>query len=386
MGLFITMNPGYAGRAELPDNLKALFRPVAAMVPDYALIAEIRLFSFGFAHGESLAKKMTATFRLCSQQLSSQSHYDFGMRAVNSVIQAAGNLRQAAAQAQDPVAEAEDQLLLRALRQANLPKFLGPDAELFEGIVGDLFPGMEQLPEDVSALTAALHSSAEALGLVATPVFVQKCIQFQQTLVLRHGLMLVGPAGGGKTAIYRCLARALEQLHHSRVAITAFNPKAVPLSQLYGAYDDVTHEWADGVLASVVRMHASATDEAQARWIVMDGPVDALWIENMNTVLDDNKKLCLASGEVIALTPAMRMIFEVADLAVASPATVSRCGMVFVEAGPTVPVTAHIEAWFRNEKNVPRPLATHEGGATLVRIRALIDALLPKLCDLYERR
>lgn len=331
---FITMNPGYAGRTELPDNLKALFRPFAMMVPDYGLIAEVILFSEGFEDPKNLARKMVQMYKLCSEQLSQQDHYDFGMRAVKSVLVMAGSLKR------DRAKESEASVLLTALRDSNLPKFLSEDSVLFNAILSDLFPGVRLPEHDYGQLQAHIQKAMVEKHLEVTTSQTKKVIQLYETMVVRHGVMLVGPTGGGKTTVYEVLQRALTSLSEAGISHPDYkpvntyvlNPKSISMGELYGEVNTATGEWTDGLLANQVRFSCNAgITSADHQWIICDGPVDALWIENMNTVLDDNKMLCLANSERIKLTPHIHMMFEVQDLAVASPATVSRCGMVYVD-------------------------------------------------------
>ncbi|PFH38385.1 dynein heavy chain protein [Besnoitia besnoiti] len=416
----ITMNPGYAGRSDLPDNLKALFRPCAMMIPDYALIAEVVLYASGFEDARNVGRKALGCLRLSSEQLSSQDHYDFGMRALKAVLTAAGHLKQKLGSR-----FSEEELTLYALEQVSVPKFTPGDVRLFRGIVADLFPDVAPAAEANALLLAELEAAARRKALQPTASFLEKCMQLWNTVKVRHGLMLVGATLTGKTAVLECLADALAEAgKHCRKSgrireklgddhaesrgsadgedvnkressrgkeasdepdrnrgekrddgdgalpmdvgdeatedeedrsedeedeneedrdesgeaseympckVCKINPKSITLGQLYGKYDENTQEWTDGILPIVLRKAARRPNLRKRHWVVLDGPVDAIWIENMNTVLDDNKKLCLTSGEIIKLSTLTTMVFEVEDLSAASPATVSRCGMVYLD-------------------------------------------------------
>uniref|UniRef100_UPI00398F3748 dynein axonemal heavy chain 6-like n=1 Tax=Pristiophorus japonicus TaxID=55135 RepID=UPI00398F3748 len=154
-GLFATMNPGYEGRVDLPDNLKSLFRPVAMMVPDCELIAEIILFSEGFKSAKSLSGKIVDLYQLASKQLSQQDHYDFGMRSIKSVLVMAGQKKRAAVikNTKKPLSQTdESHILINAVKDANLPKFLAEDVPLFGNILADLFPGLTPPKEETVRL------------------------------------------------------------------------------------------------------------------------------------------------------------------------------------------------------------------------------------------
>jgi len=172
IGIFITMNPGYAGRTELPESIKALFRPVTCIMPDLELICMISLFSDGFLTAKVLAKKMTVLYKLAREQLSKQFHYDWGLRSLNSVLRMAG-----VAKRQTPDAS-ESVVLMRVLRDMNFPKFVFEDVPLFLGLIKDLFPGVECPRVGYPELNDAVRKCMDDEGYIVLPDQVRKLSLF----------------------------------------------------------------------------------------------------------------------------------------------------------------------------------------------------------------
>ncbi|XP_022902554.2 dynein axonemal heavy chain 10 [Onthophagus taurus] len=325
VGIFITMNPGYAGRTELPESVKALFRPVVCILPDLELICLISLFSDGFLQAKVLAKKMTVLYKLAREQLSKQFHYDWGLRALNAVLRMAGVVKRASPDISEAL------VLMRALRDMNYPKFVFEDVPLFLGLIRDLFPGMDCPRVGYPDFNAAVEISFKKRNLQVLADQCDKVVQLYETMMTRHCTMIVGPTGGGKTVVIQNLADSQTHLGYPTKLIT-MNPKACTVIELYGILDPATRDWTDGLLSNIFREINKPTEKIERRYIIFDGDVDALWIENMNSVMDDNKLLTLANGERVRLNyPTCSLLFEVGDLQFASPATVSRAGMVYVD-------------------------------------------------------
>ncbi|XP_072501166.1 dynein axonemal heavy chain 9 [Notamacropus eugenii] len=367
VGIFITMNPGYAGRTELPENLKALFRPCAMVVPDFEMICEIMLVAEGFIEARLLAKKFITLYQLCKELLSKQDHYDWGLRAIKSVLVVAGSLKRG-----DPD-RPEDQVLMRSLRDFNIPKITTDDMPVFMGLIGDLFPALDIPRKRDLDFEGFVKQAVLELKLQAEDNFVLKVVQLEELLAVRHSVFVVGNAGTGKSQVLRSLHKTYQNMKR-RPVWTDLNPKAVTNDELFGIINPATREWKDGLFSSILRELANITHDGP-KWILLDGDIDPMWIESLNTVMDDNKVLTLASNERISLNPTMRLLFEVNHLHTATPATVSRAGILYInptDLGWNPPVSSWIDK---------RDIQSERANLTI-----LFDKYLPPCLDVLRTR
>ena len=352
-GIFITMNPGYAGRSNLPDNLKKLFRSVAMSKPDKELIAEVMLFSQGFKQAKPLSKQTVPFFDHCAARLSKQAHYDFGLRALKSVLVSSGGLKRIrlAESAGDlgPEDRVEPQIIVQSVRETIAPKLIREDVEIMMQIQAEDFPGVDYVPANFDKLTEAIREIAANHKYVDADTWISKILQLHQIQSIHHGVMMVGRSGAGKSAAWKTLLQALQKVEGVEGVCHVIDSKVMSKEALYGNLDNTTREWTDGLFTGILRKIVDNLrgEDSKRHWIVFDGDVDPEWVENLNSVLDDNKLLTLPNGERINLPQNVRIMFEVETLKYATLATVSRCGMVWFNddtVSPNMMVTNYVES------------------------------------------
>lgn len=315
------------------------------------------LMSEGFVTAKALAAKFAALYASCEEVLTPEKQYDWGLRSIKSVLVVAGQLLRAevaaaaagqagqegaaasagasaaaaaAAAAPDPSQQRrlEADVLFRALRDFNVPKILARDLPVFLALLTDLFPGDAPERRRDARFERCIAEAAREMGLVPDEAFVLRVVQLSELLAIRHCVFLMGPTGCGRTEARRVLARALQKglpvrpgvdppvandylrpNNGKRVTVREIDPKAVSTWELYGSVNPSTREWHDGVLSSAMRDMAASPPDGGPQWLVLDGDLDANWIESMNSVMDDNRcvmyssRAGLAGGGIPLISP-----------------------------------------------------------------------------------
>jgi dynein heavy chain 1, cytosolic len=289
VGIFITMNPGYAGRSALPDNLKSLFRSFAMVVPDRNLIAQVMLYSQGIVSAEKLAGKIVDLFLYCQKKMSPQRHYDFGLRALKTLLVSAGALKRQAIEGKGDLKGEELELteknaLIVGACNNVLPKLVAADMSVFTEVLQEIFPGSTVAKMEDDKIRTELLSICVEKNYVASDAFVQKVLQLRQVIDMRHGIMVVGPVGVGKSAALKVLLQAMEKVDGTKGDMYVIDPKAINKDVLYGTLDGTTLEWTDGIFTSLLRriIDNQKGESERRHWVVFDGDVDPEWAENLN--------------------------------------------------------------------------------------------------------
>ncbi|KAL0118616.1 hypothetical protein PUN28_009352 [Cardiocondyla obscurior] len=327
----VNINSEHSEHVDLPDNLKLLFRSVSMTTPDINRIAEVEFFAGGFRHAKNLAVKLTISYKLLSEHLEEKHRYDFSISSLKTVVATAISMKQNIADENE-----EYNLLLSSIIHVNIPQLCNVDVPTFQSIVQDIFPETVVLPFDCAAILNALESVCAKKLLTLHPLFKLKAIQIIELMYVRRGLILLSNPLGGKTEMLRTIAETLSLLREQENKIGAtvkfetIVPGVMDSDALFGHLCDKTGIWKDGLCTAIFRrfMEDTSTDR---KWLIFDGDLIGTWMENIYTILDENKMLYLTSGERFPAVESMSIIFETTSTIEISPGIISRCGIIYID-------------------------------------------------------
>ena len=328
-GSELELNPGYCIVAilshsggqhckALPVNLKAHFRSFAMVTPDTLQITRTIMQAYGMENVDVLSSKLVQAFQMLENTVSQKKHYIFKLSDIKRCIDWASD---------QSTAMQMDHAIAQAFNHVCAPKMVSHDKYIVGMVIDKIFSVPLQVDQHfydiVTSVTKDFHYEA-------SHEFVQRVCQLQHLINMTTGLILVGKTMTGKSTLLKVLAATLvhPDIENMQTRVVSVNPRSMNLSQLFGRFDPATKEWIDGVLVRTVRENSK--DSAERKWIVFDGPVDPQWTDSLGTMLDSSKKLCLFTGEIVALGDRQSIIFECDSLCNASPSMITRCGLMTV--------------------------------------------------------
>ncbi|XP_062711545.1 cytoplasmic dynein 2 heavy chain 1 [Aedes albopictus] len=341
--VFVTLNPAgeeYGGRQQLPLNLQALFRPIAMQAPRPQQIARVTLFVEGFKNADRIGGQIVELFELSKKMLSKQRHYDWGLRELKSILSACGSALKVSGD--DLSYDQEAGLAVNVIRSNTMSRLTLSDCKRFDIVLSNVFPNIQLADSQNEDLRSKILEAFSILGFQSNNRQVEKCLELAAQLQKRMGVVVIGAPRSGKSTVISILKEAL--LAQGRTIRThIISPKSMSRVQLLGKLDPDTRQWTDGVLTSTA-VAVNAEPRSVISWIICDGDIDPEWIEALNSVLDDNRLLTLPSGWRIQFGSNVNFLFETHDLSTASPATISRMGIINLNA-EDLPYQLIVNAW-----------------------------------------
>ncbi|GFT64974.1 dynein heavy chain 2, axonemal [Nephila pilipes] len=311
-----------------------------------ALVEKKKMFSF---FGSDVALQEGCGIFLsenpAKDQLSKYDHYDFGLRVITNYLKQIGKQRRLFPKLSDL------EIIIATLRSISLPKLHSSDVRIFENILETVFGNIKGINAEISKLTEDIKKTLRKKSFQPEITTVQKISQLYEIKDFHHSIILVGDAGSGKTTSWQTLKETFSDLHETKPAeypsvnVYTFNSKAYTLNELYGYFNE-NGVWIDGLFSSILK-EACNDFRAKERWIVLNGLLDNVWLESINSLLDCNKVLTTANGERIMLLPEVTLLFEATNLVHCSPNVISHCGIIYHES-TTVNWKIYLKSWLQN--------------------------------------
>lgn len=322
-GIFITMNPNYVGRSQLPENLKNLFREFSYYKPEEITIIRGLIETQGFSEDHGVSQNLLKFIKLLEKHCTKQSHYDFGLRTIKRILINCKHFAQSTTLSDE---------VIKAIRRIVLPSLKESDSLLFKKFEVSCFNST--IKRENSQVDKTFEEMSSTNFMNPSTNFMLKCRQLHDLQKSEQAIILLGRAGCGKTTVWKTTIDAISKLNNSRSSIHIIDTKVLSKEELYGSLNAATLEWKDGVFTRIVRDCYTNYQDGHKdtnTWIIFDGNIDPDYAEAINSVLDDNKILTLPNGERIPFTPTIQLVFETDTLQFATPATVSRCSLIWIE-------------------------------------------------------